>query len=551
MQHRGMGLIMSCKNAYLIVVLCLIANTVSYAGDVTEAWAVYYDTPWSDHDFGKDIVSDVVGNVYIIGDSDNATTGQDILTLKYSPDGTELWSMRYSGPGDGYDDPQAVDMDPDGNVYVIGSTTNSSGIDVFTTLSYSPDGTERWVARFENQYDSIAKDIAVDQAGNIYVTGISATDSSYNDIVTVKYNNDGSELWSQRFDGPESLPDEGRHIALDAEGNVYTLGRIMSMTGGENCDWVLIKYNGDGVLLWSQIYGEPGADHWDQVNGLAVDNAGCPVVAGTYFDTSAYYSCVIVKYNSDGVQLWDATCVVGTSSRPQGIALDSSGDIYIAGSSYTAATKSDCLVIKYSSDGQQQWIREYNGPGDHYDYINDIAVDEYDNVFVTGDCNASAGDRDFVTICYNTAGDQEWIALHDAPGDWNDDVSKSITLDQAGNVIVGGYSFKMGTSWDFAVVKYISETGIVTGGTIGNTEVRVYPNPSSSVVSLEFHLDTAASCSATVYDIDGRAVESLFSGPLPQGVNIITWGAEGMPVGVYFLRLSTDETTRTASVLIL
>jgi len=109
---------------------------------------------------------------------------------------------------------------------------------------------------------SSAQAIAVDSANNCYVTGYSPGSNSANDIVTIKYDNNGYQIWVQRYNGPGNSNDAGNAIAVDNNGNVYVTGYSANASGGT--DIVTIKYSpltlqrrADGTVLL-QTQGSPG-----------------------------------------------------------------------------------------------------------------------------------------------------------------------------------------------------------------------------------------------------------------------------------------------------
>ena len=88
-----------------------------------------------------------------------------------------------------------------------------------------------------------ARALAVDAAGNVYVTGGSDGSGTGRDYATLKYDSDGNELWVARYDGPGSAIDNAQALALDAAGNVYVTGE--SWGSGTNLDYATVKYDSD------------------------------------------------------------------------------------------------------------------------------------------------------------------------------------------------------------------------------------------------------------------------------------------------------------------
>ena len=99
----------------------------------------------------------------------------DYATLKYDPSGNLLWEKRYKGPGNGADGATAMAVDAAGNVYVTGESGGvGSGLD-YATLKYDASGNLLWEKRYNGPGNASdrATAIAVDAAGNVYVTGYS------------------------------------------------------------------------------------------------------------------------------------------------------------------------------------------------------------------------------------------------------------------------------------------------------------------------------------------------------------------------------------------
>jgi len=216
--------------------------TVKYDSSGNELWVARYDGPANDRDSGFAIALDASGNVYVTGISYGDGTSQDYATVKYDSSGNELWVARYNGPANGWDYVKEIAVEASGNVYVTGySPGDGTGCD-YATVKYDSFGNELWVARYNgpaNRYDYAAA-IAVDASGNVYVTGHSPGDGTNYDYATVKYDSSGNELWVARYDGPANDSDSAFAIALDASGNVYVTG--ISYGDGTYQDYATVKY---------------------------------------------------------------------------------------------------------------------------------------------------------------------------------------------------------------------------------------------------------------------------------------------------------------------
>ncbi|HWN44120.1 MAG TPA: SBBP repeat-containing protein, partial [Thermoanaerobaculia bacterium] len=142
--------------------------------------------------------------------------------------------------------------------------------------------------------------LAADAAGNTYVTGVT-TAGATEDVLTVKYNSQGVVQWAVTYDGGDA--DQGFAVAVDSAGNVYVAGRSWTETQyGLHGYFLVVKYNASGVQQWAT---------WD-VQGVlsagfavAVDGSGNVYVAGEYYSgNSDLHTMITVKLNAAGAIQW-------------------------------------------------------------------------------------------------------------------------------------------------------------------------------------------------------------------------------------------------------
>jgi Beta-propeller repeat len=138
------------------------------------------------------------------------------------------------------------------------------------------------------------------------------------------------------------------------------------------------------------------------------------------------------------------------------IAIDSAGNVYVTGKSFSSGTYYDYATVKYDSSGQEQWVARYNGPGNSDDSPNRIAIDSAGNVYVTGKSVGSGNDDDYATVKYDSSGQEQWVARYNGPGNGGD-LANAIALDSAGNVYVTGGSEGLGIGFDYVTIKYVQE----------------------------------------------------------------------------------------------
>jgi uncharacterized delta-60 repeat protein len=216
--------------------------TIKYNSSGVEQWVSRYNGPGNSTDIAFSIAIDISGNVYVTGYSKGDGTSEDFATIKYNSSGIEQWVSRYNGLGNGLDVARSIGVDGSGNVYVTGYSTGAAGYG-YATLKYNSAGVEQWVQRYNgpgNVFDW-AYALAIDDSGNVYVTGGSAGIAFDRDYATIKYNSAGDSIWVQRYNGPQNNSDEANSIAVDGSGNVYVTG--YSIVNGNNSDYITIKYS--------------------------------------------------------------------------------------------------------------------------------------------------------------------------------------------------------------------------------------------------------------------------------------------------------------------
>ncbi|UCE39167.1 MAG: PQQ-binding-like beta-propeller repeat protein, partial [Thermoplasmata archaeon] len=359
-------------------------TTIKYDINGNELWMASYNGPGNLWDGAWDIAVDSSGNVYVTGMSWGSGTLWDYATIKYDPDGNELWVARYDGGGD--DLAHAITLDCKGYVYVTGGSEYD-----FVTIKYDSYGNLIWVARNDGT-NGEAWDIEIDDlSGNVYVTGWSAKIGIGVDYATIAYDSLGNELWVTKYDGPGKGYDYSYNLALDSAGDIYITGWSRGI--GTSDDYTTIKYDSLGNELWVARYNGPDNGS-DNAADLAVDSLGNVYVTGGS-KGSGYQDYTTIKYDSNGNQIWVARSIEGVAN---GIAIDnSSGNIYVTGRSC-----GDFATVAYDRNGNELWITRYNGPSGGDAGLH-IAVDSSGNVYASGNSKGNGTHSDFCVIKYSTS----------------------------------------------------------------------------------------------------------------------------------------------------
>ena len=293
-----------------------------------------------------------------------------------------------------------------------GTPTNAyaGGADAFVA-KFNSDGDRQWNTFLGSASGDSGNDIAVDESGNVYVVGKSSASwgspitlfAGSEDAFVAKLDSDGVLLWLTFLGG--SGADGGKGIALDESGNVYVSGSAGGTWGSpinphteQWYDPFVAKLDNSGVLLWHTFW---GAGSLDSGEGIAVDGNSNVYIVGTCYATwvspvDAYEGggdACAVKLNASGIRQWNT--FLGSSDSDGGfdITVDKSANVYVTGYSHSSwgtpisphgGPHNDAFVARLNgSDGVRQWNTFMGFSG--ISYGHSVAVDRIGNVFVTGD----------------------------------------------------------------------------------------------------------------------------------------------------------------------
>ncbi len=366
------------------------------------------------------------------------------------------WERQF-GTSD-YDYAYGVAVDGSGNVYVAGFTrstlpgSTSAGSDDAFVRKYAPDGILLWTRQFGTSRPDYARAVAVDGSGNVYVAGYTggtlpgSTSAGSDDAFVRKYAADGTALWTRQFG--ISGYDHAQAVAVDGSGNAYVAG-FTNDVGSTSTWWndaFVHKLDPDGNSLWTHQFGAVA-----EAFSVAVNASGDAYVAGytrgalTGSPSAGGQDAFVRKLDADGNALWTRQFGTSSSDIARGVAVDASGNVYVAGETFGAlegsnAGSNDTFVRKLSTTGTALWTRQFGTSGS--EFANAVAVDASGNVFIAGQTSFTLGGMSlttyevFVRILDGT-GVTVWT---DQRGTTDTDYALSVAPDGSGGAFVAGYT---------------------------------------------------------------------------------------------------------------
>jgi len=356
-----------------------------------------------------------------------------------------------------------------------------------------------WVKQMGGTNNEGGKDVAIDDAGNIYSTGfftgsvdfdpgpgvflLTAPQTSEEDVFITKMNANGDFIWAKQFSG--NFLDVAYSLKVDGQGNVYLTGiffstcdfdpgpGVFNLTSAGNEDVFIVKLNTAGNLVWANRL---GSGLFDRSNSISLDAAGNVYVTGYFLQTVDFdpgfatfnmtalggEDMFILKLNNNGNFVWAKQMGGPEFQGGYSVSVTAAGNIYTSGIflgtadfdpsasvfQLTSSGLSDAFVSKLDANGNFKWAKRTGGTGYMRSLVN--AVDASENIYTTGffdkQVDFDPGPADLVLTSFGE--DDIFISKLDSNGNYvwtkqlggsSYDAGSSITLDDAGNIYVTGY----------------------------------------------------------------------------------------------------------------
>jgi hypothetical protein len=333
--------------------------------------------------------------------------------------------------------------------------------DAFIT-KYLPDGTKAWTKLSNILGNDSFLALSSSSDGSIYASGFKNSsrdeinNSGGNDVYLIKYLSDGTKSWTQSIG--TIFTDEAYAVTTDAYGSIYVCGRTNGNLDGQvnngDYDSFIIKYQADGVKIWTKLL---GASTTDEAYAIAVSKDGSIFVSGrtdgnldgqTNNGGVGGYDAFITKYLPDGTKSW--TKLLGSINRDEAyaIAVGADGSVYVAGNTNGKLDGQfnnggyDGFVAKYLPDGTKAWTKLVGTSSKDEAFALSIGLDGA--VFVSGntagnlDGQINAGENDAFIVKFLPDGTKSWTKLL---GSDHYEFPKALATGADGDLYISGWTY--------------------------------------------------------------------------------------------------------------
>ena len=466
------------------------------------AWSYIYDGGLGRSDVARYVALSPGDTVTVTGISQPANGLEDFYTVRLDAQGGVVWEARYNGVENWIDVPKGIGVDAAGNTYVAGTTwggrRSDGGSDWdYMTIKYAPDGTELWTRQYDGRgnWSDLPEAMTVSPDGHVYVAGFSFVEANPNGgyathFHVVAYDTDGNQTWEVLYDLDPHFGAGARDITLDPQGNIIATGIVGVVEGlGTQDDILTVKISAAGQILW--------AEHWDSagdINGLddgylvTTGEDGSVFVSGTSFSNvnNRNFDGTVLRYDADGNFQWSFAMDL---PRPDGlgeVVADADGNLYIPGG-WDNTADTDGVLISLTAGGVERWRHIYDGGSDgNFQDAHAVMMGPDGLLYVGLDVEYSdAAVYDYSVAVHDTDGSQldQWRYDTGSNSDSFDSLG-GWAMDPAGDIFVAGYSYFADTRFDFTVLRIDAGTGCAADfngdGAVNTIDVLAFLNAWSA-----------------------------------------------------------------------
>jgi hypothetical protein len=332
---------------FAIIFTFISTNSLFAQGGWQRIYPMFSGGPFGD---GVDAVRQTLDGGYVMaGLSDHNSGASNNRVVKVDFQGNIQWSNSYSSLNN-YSWATNIELAPGGGFYVEGKRTNPVTFKNEVYLQrIDANGNEVWV-NFYPQATHGNKGSVTSDGGYISCNYDYDNISFQDSVALIKTAADGTFEWSRKYPNSIGLP----HSVIHLSTGEYLL------EGFKNNKLFLRKFSATGDTLWQAIYGTQAA-HPEYIGKVIENNDGTFTLIGNDALTFGAHDMYLLKTNANGQVIWEKhfnqTAAFGSDLAP------TSDGGYILTGFRNYATTPGVVLIKVDNEGNQQWIKHYNGNG--------------------------------------------------------------------------------------------------------------------------------------------------------------------------------------------
>lgn len=271
---------------------------MKFSAEGDEIWRRIYDGPAHGDDIPVAMCLDHYGDVIVAGTSKDQKGNGDMCLLKFSNEGVPVFSKVFGGDDGLFDSPAALTCDPLGNIIVGGHVSTKDSDLEYAIYRFFPNGNPHWSKSGGTKNMDVCNVLITDDSCNVYMAGSYDVSMRSSDMILQKYDSSGTRIWEYIYDGMLSMRDAAFHLASDDSMNLYVSGFINH--GSDRSDLPLLKYSRNGELLLQNVHFGGMKDC--NANELFVDESGAYLTASQNDYMSGRKASMAIHFNKAGEQ---------------------------------------------------------------------------------------------------------------------------------------------------------------------------------------------------------------------------------------------------------
>jgi len=499
-------------------------------------------------DQGTGIAVDNQNNYYVTGYSQRGT--RDMVLIKYNINNDRVWERYYNGTGSSEDVAVSCAVDNANNVYVAGTSagTSSTGNDI-VLIKYNTNGNELWTQRYSNSgatgaFEDRAWALKLDGIGNPVIIGTSAITSSTDvHMLILKYNSAGNRIFSYIFRTNQLENNAVYYNCLDIDVNNNIYGACDRSSGG-NRGTVIVKLDENGSTLWNTFPNEINLGSTGGVAAIRVDNSTNNIYLAAAAGSGTNYITLYKYIVGTNQPQWTYTYTINSGFSVE-LMIDPAGDVYLSGNESSPISSWNISFFKFSSSSNIPiWKNDYNTTGAYNDYVTGITNHpDLNKLYLSA--RTSGGSPLGFNFCVLSIDKIDGSLDCEITYTQANDGGASEVTYKNNSLYICGYENISVNNGNIKVIRLLPVIPRVTNlSSTVPTNFRLYqnyPNPFNPSTKIRFDILKNANVYIKLYDVRGVLVRELVNSLLLPGTYELEFEATSLPSGIYFYTLSSDN----------